>query len=336
MPPRSIPVFQPPAAVPAPVSAHAPTAPAPTPMPAAPVYAAPPQQPPAYYPAPPQQPPAYYPPPPQPPPMYPPTAQLPALGPMPGYDWQQPQEGLAGDDDMTEMVALVRPPRRRWPVIAVTSGVIVIGVAVMVYVAARSKDDGGAGGVAAPSKPARAPAPAPAPASGSAPAPEPAAGAAVPPPAGEEAPPAAAATFPPGALCKVAFTSSPDAAQVLINGKAIGVTPITHEGPCAGYKATFKRERYQSQTHTVAPGDTTADVRLERPQFKVRVTSRPSGALVKIGGVDAGKTPITVNLPGYETTSIELSRAGSATTTQRVYAGKSGQKVDVKLKPRRR
>lgn len=101
-------------------------------------------------------------------------------------------------------------------------------------------------------------------------------------------------------------------------------------------KATFRRAKYQTQVHTIAPGDTTADVRLERPGFKVKVTSRPAGATVKVGGAAVGKTPVVITLPGYETTSIELTRNGYAVTSQRVYAGKSGQKVDVKLKPRRR
>ena len=75
-------------------------------------------------------------------------------------------------------------------------------------------------------------------------------------------------------------------------------------------------------------------MRLERPQFRVKVTSRPPGAMVKVGGADVGKTPVTISLPGFETTSIELVKGG-VTTTQRVYAGKTGQKVDVKLKTRR-
>ena len=121
-----------------------------------------------------------------------------------------------------------------------------------------------------------------------------------------------------------------------MGGAVIGTTPFDHAGPCAGYTATFRRARYQNHPHKVAPGATTADVRLERPNFKVRVVSRPAGAMIKIAGVDAGKTPVTISLPGYETTSIELHRNGYAPTSQRVYAGKSGTKVDVKLKPKRR
>lgn len=263
--------------------------------------------------------------------MYPPTAQLPALqvGPIPGAGQPWLHEPMDRDGDMTELVQLVRPPRRRWPVIAVTSGVIVIGVAVMVYVAASSqgKDDEPAArkpsASASPLVTSGKPPPAP---------PAPASVEATAPAAKTDVAPAPAAA----GTCKVQFTSSPDAAEVVIAGKVAGLTPFTYEGSCGGFDATFRRERYQPQTHAVAPGAAAAEVRLERPSFKIRVTSRPAGATVSIAGVAAGKTPVTVALPGYETTSIELSRSGYAPITQRVYAGKSGQKVDVKLKPRRR
>ncbi|MBZ0236852.1 MAG: PEGA domain-containing protein, partial [Deltaproteobacteria bacterium] len=137
----------------------------------------------------------------------------------------------------------------------------------------------------------------------------------------------------PPASCKVAFTSSPDAAEVVLDGSVIGTTPFEHEGSCAAYQVTFRRDKYASLTEEVAAGATSLDVRLERPPFKVRVTSRPSGAVVKVGGENLGKTPVTITLPGFETTSIELVRGGK-TTPHRVYAGKSGQKVHVKLRRR--
>jgi hypothetical protein len=220
------------------------------------------------------------------------------------------------DEDMTEMVQLVRPgAQRRWPVIAVTSGVIVIGVAVMVVVAARGGGSTGSGGGGGGST---APPPAPPPSANVAPA-------AVAP----EAPvPEAPAT------CKVSFTSSPETVDVVLGGEVLGTTPFEHEGSCDAYAVTFQREKYQSQTLEVAAGASSLEVRLERPQFKVKVTSRPSGATVKVGGESVGKTPVTIKLPGFETTSLELVRGG-VTTTQRVYPGKSGHKVDVKLKTRR-
>jgi len=223
------------------------------------------------------------------------------------------------DEDMTEMVQLQRVSgRSRWPVIAVTSGVIVIGVAVMVVVAARSGGE----------KPGKTPLPPPAAKVGSAPA---SAAATAP---GSAAASAVETAPPPGETCKVWFTSSPDATDVVVGGKVIGTTPFNYDGSCAAFKVTFRREKYQSQTKEIAPGTTTFEVRLERPQFRVKVTSRPPGAMVKVGGEDRGKTPVTIALPGFETTSIELVKGG-VTTTQRVYAGKTGQKVDVKLKTRR-
>jgi hypothetical protein len=57
--------------------------------------------------------------------------------------------------------------------------------------------------------------------------------------------------------------------------------------------------------------------------------------MVKVGGADLGKTPVTIKLPGHESTSLELVKDG-VTTTHRVFPDKNNEKVDVKLKPRRR
>ncbi len=53
-----------------------------------------------------------------------------------------------------------------------------------------------------------------------------------------------------------------------------------------------------------------------------------------IGDVVVGKTPATIALPGFETTSLVLARRG-LTATQRVYPDRDGHKVDVKLRRKR-
>ncbi|MCL4225341.1 MAG: PEGA domain-containing protein [Myxococcales bacterium] len=261
--------------------------------------------------------------------------------------WSAP-ELVDRDDDMTEMIQLGGPAaRRRWPVIAVTSGLIVIGVAVMVVIAARGGGgDGGAAGrpPAASAAPAASGASAPAAPGGSprAGAPggavEPAA-ATTPPPAVEsppEPPPIAPGASPPPAsgTCAVALSSSPEAVQVVRDGQILGETPFTYDGPCTPYEVTFRRDRYQPVTRQVAAGAAALEVRLERPVFEVKVTSRPSGATVTIGDVVVGKTPATIALPGFETTSLVLARRG-LTATQRVYPDRDGHKVDVKLRRKR-
>lgn len=260
-------------------------------------------------------------------PGYPPMPAMqptPMPGPAPYYPTPYPlvpQPGISPmlierDDDMTEMVQLVRPgSRRRWPVIAVTSGVIVIGVAVMVVMAASGAGKGSSGGGGGGGGKKTTP---PASASASASAPALATGSNT-----------LSAEVP--ATCKVAFTSSPDAAEVVIDGKVVGTTPYEHVGSCGGFAVAFRRDKYQTLKQTVEAGATSLDVRLERPLFKVKVTSRPPGAMVKVGGVDKGKTPVVIELPGYETTSIELVKGGR-TTTQRVYPDRNNEKVDVKLR----
>ncbi len=272
-----------------------------------------------------------------------PGAPLPGTAPVsphqPGYgtgpaavvDWRAVPNQVELDQDMTEMVQLVRPGvRRRWPVIAVTSGVIVIGVAAMVISAASSGDGDEPAAVAQQAVTATAPRSTVPPAVPGSDAADPGSGeVAVP-------SPGLATESPPPSRCRVAFTSSPAAAEVTLAGQVIGSTPFTHDGPCTGYQVTFRRDRYQRLNREVGASATAIDVRLERPMFRVKVSSRPSGATVTVGGKQVGKTPVTIALPGFETTSIVLTRKDHAPVTQRVYAGKSGQRVDLKLKPRGR
>lgn len=261
--------------------------------------------------------------------------------------WSAP-ELVDRDGDMTEMIQLGGPAaRRRWPVIAVTSGLIVIGVAVMVVIAARGGgDDGGAAGrpPAASAAPAASGASAPAapggsPSTGAPSGAEEPAAATTPPPAVESPPepPAIASSASPSpasGTCAVALSSSPEAVEVVRGGQILGQTPFTYDGPCTPYEVTFRRDRYQPVTRQVAAGAAALEVRLERPVFEVKVTSRPSGATVSVGDVVVGKTPATIALPGFETTSLVLARRG-LTATQRVYPDRDGHKVEVKLRRKR-
>jgi hypothetical protein len=253
-----------------------------------------------------------------------PPAAMPVMPPQPYYPTPYPlalapPAGIAPmmidrDDDMTEMVQLQRiGGRRRWPVIAVTSGVIVVGIIAMVVVAASGK--GGKKAALAAKTGSAAPH-------------------ASPPATTHKAPAAGTATAlaaKTDGTCTIHFTSSPDAADVVIGGKVVGATPYDHTGPCGALDVTFQRDKYQSITKNVAAGETTVDVRLERPQFKVKVLSRPPGAMVKVGGAEMGKTPVTISVPAYETTTLELVKSGK-TTTQRIYPDKNNDKVDVKLR----
>ncbi|MEZ4402391.1 MAG: PEGA domain-containing protein [Kofleriaceae bacterium] len=260
-----------------------------------------------------------------PPPIYP-TAQLRAVdypaAPSPGTSaaWQRHRAAMSEDvGDMTELVSIAPIRRRRWPVIAITSAVILV---IALTALAMS------GSSSSPTEPPGAPA------AGTAPT-----GDDVPPaprdPPPPEAPPPPAA---PAALtaCTVTFTSSPDGAEVVLRGEVVGTTPLTRDLPCDADEATIRRDRYQSQVVrlTLAPGPQTVAARLERPQFTITVTSRPAGAAVTVAGRAVGTTPTRIKVAGFEGTPIVVKRQGYADHTERVYATRNGQQVNVPLKRR--
>jgi len=306
-----------------------------------------------------------------------PTAQLRALD----YDpparatpassssaWQRHRPEMPEDvGDQTEIVSvqhLVR--RRRWPVIAITSAIVVAIVVIALAVSSQSDEpvasppDAKEAAVA-PDKPAPAPAAAPAsaaapaaaapasaaapaaaaPASAAAPAAAapasaaaPAAASAAAPAADEPAPAAAAAPAAATDACKVAFSSSPDGAELVVAGQVAGVTPVTLELPCQASVVSFRRDRYQTVTKhfTPTPGDSAVAATLARPSFTVTVTSTPRGAKILVGGVAAGSTPGTIDVPGFEGTPVEVVKPGFAPHQERVYPTKPGTRLDVRLR----
>ncbi len=322
-PAHAMPVYPPPAvgSGTGPAAAHPGAWPTPTPgwSPSAPGYPAPPPQ------APPPQP-SYQAPPPQ---QYM-TAQLPALDYHPparstpsssSSAWQRHRPEMPEDvGDMTEIVSVHHVRRRRWPVIAITSAIVVAIAIIAIAVASQSSGGGalatdpdGATDAAVAIDPKVVAPPAP-----EAPTPAP------------PAPPPPAASGP----CRVAFVSSPDGAELVIGGKIAGITPVTLELPCSATAVSFKRDRYQTITRRIepTPGDHSISVALERPTFSVTVTSVPSGAKIFVAGVAAGVTPGKITVPGFEGTPVELTKSRFASHRERVYATKTGQKLQVRLR----
>jgi len=61
-------------------------------------------------------------------------------------------------------------------------------------------------------------------------------------------------------------------------------------------------------------------VELGAPDARLRVTSRPAGADVTVGGVFSGRTPVTVGLPAGSEHDISVSLQGYRSVERRVYA----------------
>jgi hypothetical protein len=274
------------------------------------------------------------------PPIYP-TAQLPALdyAATTAPSWRRRPVVADEGTDMTEIIAVPRPRRRRWPVIVITTAIIVALAAIGLLAATSSSSDpaqagppeqpgkseqngqpgksGEAGKTGDQKKTSPAPAPERAPAAATA--------------------PRDAAAAPPSGPCSVELTSSPDGAEVVVDGATVATTPATVDLPCATTAVRFTRDRYLTAevAVTLRPGSQAVTARLERPTFRVRVTSRPSGAQVATAdGRVIGTTPVTVEVVGYDGATLTVSKPGYATARERVVATRANQAVAVKLRRR--
>jgi hypothetical protein len=135
--------------------------------------------------------------------------------------------------------------------------------------------------------------------------------------------------------CAVSFNSKPEGADIVIARKKRGRTPMTLNLPCKKTQVAFARSHYAPDTKSVSPkkGTTTkVAVKLERPQFTIKVTSTPSGAAVTVKGKSVGKTPVTVKVDGFESISVKVAKPGFQAKTTSVTAKKNGTSVKVTLK----
>jgi hypothetical protein len=108
---------------------------------------------------------------------------------------------------------------------------------------------------------------------------------------------------------KLSFTTRPDGAQVLLDGRLQGVTPLTLAVEPGTHSVTLRHDRQErSLALTVAAGAEVAQY-IELPASEPRVASRgqvsvvtdPPGALVTIDGRSRGFSPVTVpDLSGEE------------------------------------
>jgi hypothetical protein len=154
-------------------------------------------------------------------------------------------------------------------------------------------------------------------------------------PAGEEKTPTTAPIA--AGECAIEVTSKPAGAAILLGRKKLGVTPSTVSVACDTTELTLKRSRYALAKTKIAPtsGQTArVEVRLQRPTFALRVSSRPKATLY-VGGRRVGSTPRTVKIRGYERTKVKLARKGYKTWSKRIYVKKKRYSLRVRLKRKR-
>ncbi|WP_051303817.1 PEGA domain-containing protein [Calidithermus chliarophilus] len=136
---------------------------------------------------------------------------------------------------------------------------------------------------------------------------------------------------PQAATGKLVVESTPRGAQVFVNGKFAGTTPLTLSLAAGRAEVEVRLEGHQTYkvAVTVKAGETTrlapTLARLERPGT-LAVRSSPSGAQVLLDGKAVGTTPLTLQLkPGKY--SLEVRRDGYRLykTTVTVQAGQTAQ-----------
>lgn len=139
-----------------------------------------------------------------------------------------------------------------------------------------------------------------------------------------------------GDRCGVDVKSDPDGAEVLVAGQVMGSTPARFELPCGQHEVLVRRSRYADETRKVrlrAGKLDKMDVRLERPDHKLRIISAPLGATVTINGRPAGTTPLVATVKGYQGNRVRVERPGFETWSRKVYAKEPLTRLTVKLTP---
>lgn len=113
----------------------------------------------------------------------------------------------------------------------------------------------------------------------------------------------------------VYINSSPSGAQITIDGKTSGVTPLTLQPPPAPGQhlltATLRGYRTSYRTFEIRQGERLVlELDLEPLHGLLLIHSSPEGADVEINGVHRGTTPILVSDLPYGVHRATLSRAG--------------------------
>ncbi|MDY0392973.1 MAG: PEGA domain-containing protein [Candidatus Bipolaricaulis sp.] len=91
------------------------------------------------------------------------------------------------------------------------------------------------------------------------------------------------------------LTSTPSSAEVLLNGKAIGTSPVDRRRISSGnYEITVRKPLYHEHIERFTVNDSedkTLNIKLKEAFGELSITSEPSGATVFIDEREVGKTP---------------------------------------------
>jgi formylglycine-generating enzyme required for sulfatase activity len=127
----------------------------------------------------------------------------------------------------------------------------------------------------------------------------------------------------------VTITSEPRGAQLLVDGEARGVTPLTAEIMAGNHPIELRLEGFKPWTTDVQVKAneplTLGPVRLGLPDGRLALRSDPAGASVSVAGVYRGQTPLDIELRPELAQAIVLTKAGYEAATRQVTL-KSGER----------
>lgn len=127
----------------------------------------------------------------------------------------------------------------------------------------------------------------------------------------------------------ISITSDPDGADVIVDGAAVGFTPITLSLLSGSHQLELRRKHHVSQIRMIsvqAGRDISFGYDLTPLPAQLSLSSAPPGAVISIEGKYQGTTPLTVELPSAVTREITLSRPGYKSLTHGVKLGPGEQK----------
>ncbi len=138
---------------------------------------------------------------------------------------------------------------------------------------------------------------------------------------------------------EVFVSSVPQGANVKIDGRLLGNTPLRFQLAAGTYLLEISAEGYKiwGSRLVVKPNEPQEikDVKLQPADGKLAIHTKPAGANVLIDGRFFGQTPLKVDLSPHKDHIVQISKAGYEKTTRKVQVPSSTFKqLNVKLESR--
>jgi len=136
--------------------------------------------------------------------------------------------------------------------------------------------------------------------------------------------------------CSFQVTSAPSGAPLTVDGKSVGRTPkLISAVPC-GRKVSvgIRQAKYRQFLRTFVPtkrGRQRIHAKLKRPFAKLTVVTRPPGALVKVAGSKAKRSPASFKILQFAKIKVMISKRGYKTRKTTAYSEGAAVRLALRL-----